>query len=84
MNAIVAGSMVAALGEATIYAMEQVYLGKKTFDDIDWLKKLLESKLSQDLINRVVEIAKIVSKKGVKLEIKDIAQIITELFVSKK
>lgn len=84
LNAIVAGSMVAALGEATIYAMEQVYLGKKTFDDIDWLKKLLESKLSQDLINRVVEIAKIVSKKGGKLEIKDIAQIITELFVSKK
>ena len=30
VNAIIAGSFVAAIGEGTIYAFEQVYLGKKT------------------------------------------------------
>ena len=79
LNAVVAGTIVAALGEATVYAMEQVYLGKKSFDDVDWLKKVLESKMSQDIIERVTDVAKIVTSKGKKLEFKDIAQIIMEV-----
>lgn len=43
-NAVVAGSIVAALCGATIYACEQVYLGNKSADDADWLKRLVESK----------------------------------------
>jgi len=34
VNAIIAGSIVAALGEVTIYAFEQVYLGEKSVTDI--------------------------------------------------
>jgi uncharacterized protein (DUF697 family) len=79
LNAVVAGTIVAALGEATVYAMEQVYLGKKTFDDVDWLKKVLESKMSQDIIERVTDVAKIVTSKEKKLDFKDIAQIIMEV-----
>ena len=53
MNAIIAGSFVAALGEGTIYAFEQVYLGKKSVADIDWVKKIIEAKFSTQLIEIV-------------------------------
>lgn len=53
MNAIIAGSFVAALGEGTIYAFEQVYLGKKSITDIDWVKKIIETKFSNQLIEIV-------------------------------
>lgn len=53
LNAIIAGSFVAALGEGTIYAFEQVYLGKKSVADIDWVKKIIEAKFSTQLIEIV-------------------------------
>lgn len=40
VNAVIAGIVVAAIGEISIRAYEQVYTGAKTLDDIDWLKKL--------------------------------------------
>lgn len=53
LNAVIAGSIVAALGEGSIYAFEQVYLGNKSVTDIDWVKNLLESKLSGKIIDIV-------------------------------
>jgi len=58
MNAIIAGSFVAALGEGTIYAFEQVYLGKKSVEDIDWVKKIIEAKFSTQLIEIVNDVLK--------------------------
>lgn len=58
LNAIIAGSIVAALGEGTIYAFEQVYLDKKSVTDIDWVKKVLESKFSSqftDIVKTITE-----------------------------
>lgn len=52
LNAVIAGSIVAALGEGTIYIFDQIYLGKKTFQDIDWVKKVLESKLSTEVLEK--------------------------------
>ena len=84
LNAVVAGSIVAALGESTIYAMEQVYLGNQSFDDMEWVKKLFESKLSSELIERVMSVIKEISAKNKKVEIKDIAEAIIALFISTK
>lgn len=53
LNAVVAGSIVAALGEGSIIAFEQVYLGKKSVDDIDWLRKFLESTMSSQYTEKV-------------------------------
>ena len=53
LNAIIAGAIVAALGEGTIYVFEQVYLGKKTVKDIDWVTQVMESKLTVELVERV-------------------------------
>lgn len=51
VNAVIAGGIVAVLGEGTIYAFEQIYLGKKTLADIDWLRELMESKFSSQFVD---------------------------------
>ena len=79
INAIIAGSIVAALGEGSIYAFEQVYLGKKTVEDIDWVKKIIESKLSSQFIEKVTDALKTISDKT---DTKAITQTILELFTS--
>jgi len=76
LNAIIAGGIVAALGEGTIYAFEQVYLGHKTTADIDWVKKIIESKLSSrvvDIVNAAME--KITSG----TDEKDVGKILTDV-----
>lgn len=77
LNAIIAGSIVAALGEGSIYAFEQVYLGKKTIEDIDWVKKIIESKISTQFLEKVT-IA--INKLSNKSDSKSISKVILELF----
>ena len=73
INAIIAGSIVAALGEGSIYAFEQVYLGKKTVADTEWVKKIIESKLSVEFIEKVAEgIKKATDENDVKGVVQDI------------
>ena len=50
---MIAGVFVAAIGEGTIYAFEQVYVGNKSVEDIDWVKKLMEGKLQNGLLEKV-------------------------------
>lgn len=52
LNAAIAGFIVAAIGEGSIYAFEQIYLGNKTVQDIDWVTKILESKFSSEFITK--------------------------------
>lgn len=77
LNAIVAGSIVFALGGGTIYAFEQVYLGKKSVSDIDWVQKVIESKFSSQFIDTVQAIANRITDKTDK---DTIVKIITEAF----
>ncbi|WP_313527866.1 YcjF family protein [Anaerotignum sp.] len=77
VNAIIAGSIVATLGEGTIYAFEQVYLGKKSVADIDWVKEMMESKLSSQFIDIVKTI---VDKSTNSTDVKAIANIIEDTF----
>ena len=81
VNAVIAGSIVAALGEGSIYAFEQVYLGNKTVEDIDWVKKLLESKLSAQFIEKVTEILKKVTDGT---DTKEIVKEVIDLITTKK
>lgn len=81
LNAIIAGSIVAALGEGSIYAFEQVYLGKKTVEDIEWVKNLLNSRLSNQFIDKVMEVIKNLSDKSDK---DSIIKAILDLFSSSK
>jgi len=79
LNAIIAGSIVAAIGEGSIYAFEKVYLGEKSVADIDWVKKVMEAKLSSQFIDQVTQIAEKVSKCD---NAKDIGKVITDLLAT--
>ena len=56
MNAVIAGCIVAAIGEGSAYAFEQIYLGNKSMDDIDWVTKIIESKLAKGFIEKATKI----------------------------
>lgn len=77
VNAIIAGSIIVALGEGSIYAFEQVYLGKKSVTDIDWVKKVMESKFSSQFQETVKTIA---DKMAENMDKQKIKEIIVETF----
>ena len=79
LNAITAGTIVAALGEGTIYAFEQVYLGKRSITDIDWVKKMMESKFSSQM-GTILE--KVLAKISSGADKKVIASIVMEVVKS--
>lgn len=71
LNAIIAGCIIATLGEGSIYAFEQVYLGKKTVEDIDWVRKLIESQFSSQFIDKAMMIAQMMTEKADKNAVKE-------------
>lgn len=81
LNAIIAGSIVTAIGEGSIYVFEKIYLGEKSVADIDWVKKVMESELSSQFVEKVTTIINKVSKSG---NIKDVGAIIIQTFFGKK
>ncbi len=81
LNAVIAGSIVAALGEGTVYIFEQIYLGKKTFQDVDWVKKVLESKLSNEVVEKV---KKLIGTTDGEIDAKKLAKSILDMIKSTK
>ncbi len=79
LNGIVAGVIVAALGEGSVYIFEQIYTGQKSVADTEWVKKILDSKVAAGLagnLNKIVEdYTKLISTKG-KVTTKDVMTII--------
>lgn len=78
LNAVVAGGFIVALGEASIYIFEQVYLGKKSLKDIEWASKIVESKFNSEFVEKILRCLKKVPEKGNVKELADI--IINEFF----
>ncbi|MCR4762106.1 MAG: hypothetical protein K5696_01105 [Lachnospiraceae bacterium] len=62
LNAAMAGGIVATIGEGAVYAFEQVYLGKKSMDDLDWIKQLMESRLANTLGKIITDVAKKITR----------------------
>jgi len=71
---------VAALGEGSIYIFEQIYLGNKTMDDLDWVGKIMESKFSAKFVEKATEAATLVAAGKGKVEI---AKVIASVFRQK-
>lgn len=78
LNAAIAGFIVAAIGEGSIYAFEQIYLGNKTVQDIDWVTKILESKFSSEFITKA-QVA--IEKMSDTTDGKSIVKILLDLFM---
>ena len=66
INAIVAGSIVAGLGEACIGIFELVSKGEKTLEDSNfgWIKDMVEQNISVKKILQIAEKINITKKKG--------------------
>ncbi len=75
LNGIIAGSFVMAIGEGSTAVFEQIYLGNKSLDDIDWITKVIESKFASELIEKVKSIAESVTDKT---DSKSIGEVITK------
>lgn len=80
LNAIVAGSIVVALGEASIYIFEQIILGNKTLEDIDWINKVLNSKVTNELTNKLKNI---LENSDGNINPKEVIQQLVNMFISK-
>ena len=76
LNAIIAGVIVAVIGEGSIYAFEQIYLGKKSVEDTDWVKKIIESRITETVIGKAKPILEKVSGSSDK---KELLQAVVEL-----
>ena len=75
LNSIIASAIVGAIGEASIIAYEQVYLGKKTLKDVDWVKNVIEKALSS--VDKLKKIEKLLNKAG---KTKDSKKIIKSVY----
>ena len=76
LNAVIAGVFVAIIGETSKYLFEQVYTGKRTLEDIDWAQKILESKLTNEALEKVNKLLGSVSDKT---DVKEIAELVKKL-----
>lgn len=79
LNGIVAGVIVAALGEGSVYIFEQIYTGQKSVTDTEWVKKFLDSKVASGLagnINTIVKEYTDLLATGKKVTAKDVMVII--------
>jgi len=76
LDSIIAGAIVAAIGESSIYVFERVYTGEKSVEDIEWVKKIMEAKLSPQFIDKVIKIVEKIAKGG---NAKDTGKLISSL-----
>ncbi|WP_278245414.1 GTPase [Oribacterium sp. P6A1] len=58
VNAFIAGSIVFALGEGASYIFEQIYMGKKSLSDTEWVRKILEEKLTKSFLEGLTKALK--------------------------
>lgn len=75
LNAIVAASIIAALGEGAVLAFEQVYTGQRSIRDIGWVQHLMAEQFGEGFLGKISGIAQ-ASQAG---SGKDMRQMIIEL-----
>ena len=79
INAVIASGIVAALGEGSIYVFEQIYLGNKEITDVDWVRKIIESRFAGSFVEKMKGVLENVTDGS---DAKDIAKQIYDLVVS--
>ena len=72
VNAFIAGSIVFALGEGASYIFEQIYMGKKSLSDVEWVKKILEEKMTKSILEDLTKALKNLPENADKKQILDL------------
>ncbi|MBQ6519350.1 MAG: DUF697 domain-containing protein [Anaerolineaceae bacterium] len=78
INAVIASGIAAALGEGSIYVFEQIYLGNKDISDVDWVRKILESRFAGSFVEKLKAVLESVTDGA---DMKDITKQIYDIFV---
>lgn len=74
INAIVAASIIAALGEGAVAMFEEIYSGKRSVHDLGWARHLMEEQFGEGFIGKVNGITVAAQAGG-----KDMRQMIVDL-----
>lgn len=77
LNAVIAAAIVAAMGEGSSYIFEQIYLGNKSVEDVDWVKKVMEARMTNDFLEKLLAA---ISGLGKNATPQRIAQVVSSLF----
>lgn len=76
INAIVAGVVIFSLGEGAIYMFEQIYLGKKSVEDLNSIDEIVDSEQMPQIMGIIENTTKKIDDKT---SVKDIPTIIIEV-----
>ena len=82
IQAIVAGTIVAAIGQGSIYIFEKVYKGEESLSDNEWINKVFDEQFSEEFVEKIIGLSKFVEKNmdWKNLDFKAISQLITDMF----
>lgn len=75
LNAVVAASIIAALGEGAVTAFEQVATGRRSIQDVGWVRHLMQDQFGDGFLGKVSDVAE-ASQAG---DAKDMSQMIVDL-----
>ncbi len=81
INMIVAGGIVAAIGEATVLIFEAVSTGEKNLDDLEWVRDILAQSFGGSFLERIKSAGKNADGKTGKGRV---TKLITDLFAPKQ
>ena len=70
LNAVVAGTIVFGIGEASAVIMEKVYLGEIDEENLDWVNKIVNGQMGAV----ASKVAKLVTDNGGKIRVKDVIE----------
>lgn len=85
LNAVIAGSVVATMGEGTARVFERIYRGEKTLDDTEWAKQFVESKVSKDLVAKGTKLlGQVSASDGTGSQSASIVKLLTDSLMSSK
>ena len=83
LNGIVAGCVVAIIGEITQGVFEQIYLGNKTAKDIDWVNKVMNANVQQIATEGVENLKSALDDKG-KVGRAEVVKIVENIMSNRK
>ena len=84
LNPIIAGSIVAGLGEASIAVFEKIYVGDKSIIDTEWVSEFMENQFSESFVKKATDVLKKASNNVKSKDLaKDTIDLITSTFVKK-
>lgn len=81
LNVLVAAGFISAIGEASIYIFEQIALGKRSPEDIDWIEKVVNGAFSDSFFKTLTKAAHNATQLK---DIRKIANMVADLFTKSK